>query len=90
MQPKMLLYVHGSFNIRIPSITLVIGSNIHKIAVVVGPIFFTPICIKVIAITEVNMLTINEYVHAVPVKASVKLPVISAIIKSTIDAKIQE
>jgi len=84
------LKVQGSFNIRIPSITLVIGSNIHKIAVVVGPIYLTPICINVIAITEVNTLTINEYTHAVPVRVSVNLPVIIVIKKSTTDAKMQE
>jgi len=85
----MFLKEIGSLSKIMPISTLVIGSNIHKIEVVVGPIFLTPICIKLMPMTEVKILTINEYIHAVGVKYNVNLPLIIVTKNKTIDAKTQ-
>ena len=52
-------------------IKLVICSNLHSIAEVVGPIFFMPICIHVIATIETNIAIITVYIHAVGVNCRV-------------------
>lgn len=69
--PKNLVQLIASFKIKQPTITLVIGSKVEKIAVVEGPAYRIPSWYRELAATATQRATRNENSHALGVREKV-------------------
>lgn len=86
-QPITLKIVIDSLRKIIPKITLVIGSNVHKMEAVVAPQYLTPSCKKAFPKIEVKNEIKIVSPQAIGVSAKVSCPLNFPRAKKTYDIK---